>query len=95
MTNEKQANIYVARLKRCLGAVKILVICAIAAVAALLIFSMAANGAGMKESNYGGMLLGIILIGSIAVLCIIGAVVTVVVAKITVSALKKLPEGDE
>ena len=90
MTNEELAQRYADRLIKCLTAIKIFVIGAIAAVAALIIFAMIAIGVNMQESNPSGLLLGVIILGTLAVACVLGAMSTLVAAKITVTKLKKL-----
>lgn len=90
MTNEQLAQMYADRLKKCLAAIKIFVIGAMAAVAALIIFAMIALGVNMQESNPYGLLLGVIILGVLAVACVLGAMATLVAAKITVNKFKKL-----
>ena len=63
MTNEQLAQKYSNRLSKCLAAVKILMICAIVAVAALVIFALIALVTKMQDSNPDGVLLGAIIPG--------------------------------
>lgn len=90
MTNEQLAQKYVNRLNKCFAAIKILIICAIVAVAALVIFAVIAVAVSMPKSNPDGMLLGVIIPGAFAVVCIIGAFSALVTAKIVMSKFKKL-----
>lgn len=90
MTNEQLAQKYSNRLNKCLAAIKVLMICAIVAIAALVIFAIIALGVKMQESNPDGVLLGVIIPGIIAVACVIGALSALVTAKIVMSKFKKL-----
>ena len=90
MTKEQLAERYAARIARCFTALKILIIGAVAAIAALVIFAAVAGGINMKESNPEGVLLGVIIPGLSAVACVTGALCTIVIAKITMTRLKKL-----
>lgn len=90
MNNEQLAENYVSRLKKCLSAVKILVTCTMTAVAALIIFIVAAKGAGLQDSNPTALIIGIAIPGFLAAACVIGALSTLIVAKVTLNKLKKL-----
>ena len=90
MTKEQQAERYATRLGRCLTAVKILVIAAVAAIAALVVFVAVAVGVNMQDGNPEGVLLGAIIPGMFAAACVIGAISALVTAKISVVKLKKL-----
>ena len=90
MTNEQLAERYALRLKRCLTAVKIFLISSAAAIVALVIFAAVAVGINMQESNPQGLLLGVIITGMFAVVCIVGALTVILIAKITLTRLKKL-----
>lgn len=90
MTNEQLAQKYAKRLKKCLAAIKVFIICAIAAIAALVVFILIAVLSGMQEGNPNGLLLGVIIPGTFAVACVIGAIATLVTAKITITEFKKL-----
>ena len=90
MNKEQLAEVYVSRLKRCLSAVKIMIIVTVAAVAALVIFAVVAAVTGMNESNLAAMLLGFVILGIAAVLCVTGALIALMVARRTMTNLKKL-----
>ena len=90
MDKSQLAELYTAKLKRCITVIKILVICMIAALAALVIFATAATGTGMKTSNYGGMLLGIIIISGAAFLCAFGVATAFIIASVYLKKLKNL-----
>ena len=95
MTKDQLAERYVARLKRCLTAVKILIGFSVAAIAALVIFVAVSGGIAMNESNPAAMLLGIIILVIVAVLTVAGKLTTLLIANITVKKLKKLGDAGE
>lgn len=84
------AERYVTRLKRCLTAIKILIVVSIAAIAALVIFIIVAAGTDMQSTNVNGLLIGVIVPGFLAAAGVAGALAVLVVAKITLNKLKKL-----
>ena len=90
MDKEQLAERYASRLARCLAAVKILIISSVTAIAALIIFTAVAFGINMQDSNPEGLLLGVIIVGFVAVACVVGALSAIVTAKITLTRLKKL-----
>lgn len=90
MNKEQLAEKYANSIKKCLSALKILMISAVVAIAALVIFVAVAGGVNLWESNPEGVLWGIIIPGMIAAACIAGALVAIVTAKITMTKLKKL-----
>ena len=90
MTNEQLAQKYANRLNKCLAAIKILMICVMVAIAALVIFAFIALGLNMQKSNPEGLLLGVIIPGFTAAACIIGVLATIITAKIAMNGLKKL-----
>lgn len=92
MDKEQLAKTYATRINKCLLAVKIFIISAVVAVAALLIFTLAASGSSLKDSNPEGVLLGVIICGMFAAACVIGALSAIVTAKITMTKLKKLSQ---
>lgn len=89
MTNEQMKEKYVSRLNKCLSAIKILVICAMAAVAALIIFIVAAKGVELQDSNPEALMIGVIIPGSIAAACVIGALSALGTAAVTLKKLNK------
>lgn len=90
MTNEQLAQKYASRAQKCLTVIKVLMICAVVAIAVLIIFAAIAVGVNMQESNPQGMLLGIVIPGMLAVACVIGALAALLTATITINKLKKL-----
>ena len=92
MNNSEKAQLYVRRLKRCLFTVRITVICAIAALAALVIFLAATSG--IKESDPQTFYLGVVVTASLALAFIIATVATLVIAKITTVRLNKLDDRE-
>lgn len=90
MTDEQLAQIYANRLNKCLAALKISVISAISAIAVLVVFALIAGGVHMQESNPQGLLLGLLILSMIAVACVIGALISLLTATITIKKLKKL-----
>lgn len=90
MNNEQLAKIYANRLNKCLLAIKIFMISAMTAIAALVAFALIAICVNMQESNPQGVLLGIVVLGLFAAACVIGALSTLLTAKITMTKLKKL-----
>ena len=90
MTNEQLAQKYANSLNRCLTALKISVIGAIAAIAVLVVFALIAGGAQMQESNPQGLLLGVVIPGIIAVACVVCALISLLTATITMKKLKRL-----
>lgn len=90
MTNEQLAQNYANRAQKCLAAIKILIIGAIAAVAVLVVFASIALGVHMQESNPQGLLLGLIILGMLAAVCVIGALAALLTAIITIKKLKNL-----
>lgn len=90
MDKEQQAERYAVRLGRCLTAIKILIIAAVAAIAALIVFVVVALGVSMQNGNPEGVLLGAIIPGAIAVACVAGALASLIIARITMVKLKKL-----
>lgn len=90
MKKEELAGRYVARLKKCLLLTKIFVICAVAAIAALLVFIAVAASTDMQTSNLSGLVVGVAVPGFVAVAGVIGALSCLVVAKIFLNKLKKL-----
>lgn len=92
---EKAALALVKKLKRNLKIIKILLVAFTVSVAALLIFGLTANYSGLKESNFGGVLLGVVLIGSICLILVVSLVVLVINSKINLKKLEKLGEVKE
>lgn len=92
---EALAGKYVARLRRCLLAVKILIIFTVAAIAALIIFALAAKGSGLKDSNPAATFITALSVGCTAAAAAITALAILLLSRITLSKLKKLGgEGD-
>ena len=96
MEKEEKAKIYVARLKQCLSAVKLSVICAIVAVGALFLFMAISAGIGLKDSNINGYMLGIVITASLALAGVVAALISMLIAVITLKIFKKLdiPEDE-
>lgn len=90
MTNEQLAQKYAKRVQRCIAAMKIFLICVLAMIAVLVIFVLIANGLNMKESNPLGFQWGMLIIAMPAVLCAMGAIITMIIANITMFRFKKL-----
>lgn len=94
MANEQLAERYAKRIKRCLTAMKIFLICVLAVLAVLVIFILTAGGSNMRESNPAGFQWGILIIIMLAVLCAIGIIAAILTAQITIYKFKKLGTGD-
>lgn len=90
MEKAELAERYAARLKKCLLFIKIFVISAAVAVAALLVFIFVAWSTGMQNSNAAGLLTGVIVTGSAAVISVIAGLCCLIVAAVTIHKFKKL-----
>lgn len=90
MEKEELAKVCVLRLKRCLFITKIFVICAVAAVAALLIFIAVAAGTHMQDTNLAGLVTGVAVTGFFALAAIAGSFTCLIIAKVNLNKLKKL-----
>lgn len=93
MTNEQLAKKYATTLNKCLTAIKILVICAIAAVGVLVVFAVIAAGANMQTNNPEGVLLGVVILGAFAAACVTGALAALLTAKTVMVKFKKLDKN--
>lgn len=90
MDPAERAKKYVTRLRRCLKAVKAIIIATGVCVAALIVFAAVAAGTGLKESDPAGMLIGVLVPGFLALAGIAAALIVLLISAITVSKLKKL-----
>lgn len=89
MTNEQRAEKYVSRIKRCLTAIKILIITTVAALLVLVLFIAVAAGAQIY-SYLTAAVLGLCIPMLCAALAFCGALTAILVAKISLKQLKKL-----
>lgn len=90
MDKEKRAEVLVARLKKCLAAVKILIWIPVAMIVALVVFAAVAALTGFGGSNKIVTLAVTIVLGGTAALAAIAVTVCFAVAYLSLSALKKL-----
>ncbi len=93
MDTEQTEKRRIARLKKCLTAVKILVIISVAAIVALIIFISVAYGINLAETDPVALLTGVVVTGGISALTVIGALICLAVATVTISKLKKRGSG--
>ena len=92
LNNAQSAQLYVNRLKRCLLIIRIAVIGAIAALAALVIFLAAASG--LKASDESAFYLGVVITAGSALALLIATFITLLIAKITTIKLNKLDDRE-
>lgn len=90
MTDEKQAEAYVSRMKKCFTALKILIGLAVACIVVLAVFAAVAVGTDMYKNNISAALLGLTIPMLCAAVFFCGGVAVLLTAKITLNKLKKL-----
>lgn len=90
MTNEQLAQKYANWAQKCLAALKILIICAVAVIGVLAVFAAIAFSINMQESNPTGFLVGLLILSMLAVVCIICALIVLFKAAIAIKKLKNL-----
>ena len=90
MTDAQKYQLYSKLIKGCFFVMKITLICAVAALAALVIFMGVSAGIGLNESDPQSFLMGVVVCAGATVVFLITAIACLLTATLTLNKLKKL-----